>query len=110
MPVYDYGCIRCGAFTVLRPMSEWREPHACPGCGQPAQRAVLSVPHLATMDAGRRRASAVNERSSHAPTRSSQVTAHAPGCGCCAPERGLARRGAGGTKEFPAARPWMISH
>ena len=110
MPVYDYDCAGCGAFTALRPMADWREPHPCPECGEAAARAMLSVPHLATMEAGRRRAIATNERSSHAPARSSQLAAHAPGCGCCGPASRSVRRGAGGTKAFPAARPWMISH
>ncbi len=114
MPAYDYDCARCGPFTALRPMAQWREPHACPGCDTPAPRAALSVPNLATMDAGRRRATATNERSSHAPKLSSQLApasgAHAAGCGCCTPKGGRARTGADGSKAFPAARPWMISH
>ena len=114
MPAYDYECPACGPFTALRPMAAWREPHDCPGCGEAAARSALSVPHLATMDAGRRRATATNERSSHAPKLSSQVSpasaAHAAGCGCCAPKLGRVRTSADGTKGFPSARPWMISH
>ena len=33
MPVYDYLCGRCGAFTAMRPMAECEQPNACPGCG-----------------------------------------------------------------------------
>lgn len=108
MPVYDYECSGCGIFTALRPMSQHAAPMDCPVCGIGAPRVLISAPALAGMDAGRRRAFAVNERSAHAPTLSS---AHGSGCSCCKPGTAIGNRGKlGGAKSFPQARPWMISH
>ena len=104
MPVYDYACEACGPFTVLRPMAQFKDPHACPDCGDACQRAFLTAPNLASMDAGRRKAFATNERSAHAPRKSS---GHGAGCGCCSGTRTKAPTAA---KGFPNARPWMISH
>ncbi len=67
MPVYDYACEACGPFTVMRPMAEFREPHACPDCGAASQRAFLTAPRIGGMDAGLKAAHATNERSRHAP-------------------------------------------
>lgn len=105
MPVYDYACEACGPFTVMRPMAEFREPHACPDCGGESQRAFLTAPRIAGMDAGLRTAHATNERSRHAPRRSGS---HGAGCGCCSPKKASAAPAA--AKSFPKARPWMISH
>ncbi|GBU18197.1 MULTISPECIES: zinc ribbon domain-containing protein [Methylobacterium] len=109
MPVYDYACESCGPFTVLRPMSQFRDPHDCPDCGAECARAFLTAPNLASMDAGRRKAFAVNERSAHAPRRSG---GHGAGCGCCnnTTKNGAKPAPLGMAKSFPAARPWMISH
>ena len=103
MPVYEYACHACGPFTALRPMAQFKDPHDCPDCGEACERAFLTAPNLAAMDAGRRKAFATNERSAHAPRKS----AHGPGCGCCSPKKAAAP---GGAKGFPKARPWMISH
>lgn len=106
MPFYDYDCPRCGAFTQLRPMSAFRDACPCPRCGAPAGRDALSVPALSAMDAGARRAHAVNERSAHAPRRSG---GHGAGCGCCG--AAASRPAAGGeTKSSPGTRPWMLGH
>ena len=105
MPVYDYACAACGPFTVLRPMAQFQDPHDCPDCGAECGRAFLTAPNLASMDAGRRKAFATNERSQHAPRRSS---AHGPGCGCCGSAK--AKSSPAAAKSFPNARPWMISH
>ncbi|WP_264046995.1 FmdB family zinc ribbon protein [Methylobacterium flocculans] len=108
MPVYDYACEACGPFTVLRPMAQFRDPHDCPDCGSSCGRAFLTAPNLASMDAGRRKAHATNERSQHAPRKSS---AHGPGCGCCGTKSGMkANANPTAAKSFPNARPWMISH
>ena len=110
MPVYDYECVQCGSFTAFRPMAQYQEPHPCPGCGADADR-ELTVPAFATMDAGRRTAIATNERSSNAPSRFNASSGHAPGCGCCkATASKRTRTAPNGSKSFPAARPWMISH
>ena len=60
MPIYDYECKECGVFTALRPMSECREPLACPDCNKMAERVLLSMPAIAGMDAVTRKAAAVN--------------------------------------------------
>ena len=110
MPVYDYACQTHGVFTALRPMSKSAEPCDCPDCGQTAQRVFVSVPNFALMDGGKRTAYATNERAAHAPK--SSKTGHGAGCSCCSgaakPSRTLVR--ADGSKAFPSARPWMISH
>jgi putative FmdB family regulatory protein len=105
MPVYEYSCDACGVFNAQRPMAEYLEPHACPGCGTPSARVLLTAPGLAAMDGGRRAAFGVNERSAHAPQQAAGHT-HGPHCGC----GGSKGRAAGAAKSFPATRPWMISH
>ncbi|OYW35638.1 MAG: FmdB family transcriptional regulator [Rhizobiales bacterium 32-66-8] len=119
MPVYDYMCEDCGPFTQMHPMSLCAEPQPCPICAKGAPRAFLTAPYFASMDAGRRRAIATNERSAHAPMTSSQFAAkgagkgaaHGPGCGCCGTGlKGKTRTAPSGAKSFPSARPWMISH
>ena len=112
MPVYDYLCDDCGSFTVMRPMAECEDPHDCPACGETAPRAFLTAPYFATMDAGRRRAFAVNERSSHAPQTLSQMKGkHGAACSCCSGKSmRYAKKDKRGNKSFPSSRPWMISH
>ena len=109
MPVYDYSCVACGEFTVLRPMAEYDQPHPCPGCGAFAPRVLLTVPALAMMDGARRIAMATNERNSHAPRRAEK--SHGSNCTCCGGlNSGRTRHGKDGSKSFPSARPWMVSH
>jgi putative FmdB family regulatory protein len=113
MPVYDYLCDDCGAFTALRPMAESGASLECPGCGCEAPRAYLTAPHLATMSSERRLAHAANERSAHAPQNLAALKAkHGAGCGCCGGKSLMRRtqRGKKGAKSFPGGRPWMISH
>lgn len=114
MPVYDYMCESCGAFTALRPMAKSAEPCGCPDCGVPAARAFLSFPNIGGMDPARRNAFETNERSAHAPKRSSKAEreagAHAPGCSCCSGGKSRAVYTRDGAKTFPSKRPWMISH
>lgn len=111
MPYYDYLCSDCGPFTDFASMADFDKPSACPHCAQLAERALLQAPLLANMDSGRRIAFATNERASHAPK---STKSHGPGCSCCSgggkkmPNRTLHR--ADGSKSFPSARPWMISH
>jgi putative FmdB family regulatory protein len=109
MPVYDYECEECGVFTAFRPMSEYKSPLACPGCGRDTARVFLAVPAIAGMDPGKRKAMAVNERSSHEPR--STGRSHGPGCSCCSNKaKTAATKSPGGAKGFPTKRPWMISH
>lgn len=116
MPVYDYLCDDCGAFTDMRPMAECDLPSTCRSCGADAPRVMLTAPNLSAMSAARFQAAAVNERSANAP----RLKSHGAGCACCA---GSMRRGkggsgsstdgngtAGGARSFPSRRPWMISH
>ncbi len=43
MPVYEYGCPKCGAeFEVLRSLARADEPALCPKCGAQGQK-LLSV-------------------------------------------------------------------
>jgi putative FmdB family regulatory protein len=112
MPVYEYLCEGCGPFTDMRPMAECALPRECPGCGFEAPRVLLTAPHFAAMSAERREAHATNERSAHAPQRSSSLNdRHGAGCRCCGQK--LTRksvRGPKGAKSFPNSRPWMLSH
>jgi len=114
MPVYDYNCADCGVFTDLRPMALATEPCDCPDCGQAAPRVLLRAPNFALMDTAKRTAYSTNERSSDTPKSTKAGTAHGPGCSCCSssnkslPSRTLHRPD--GSKAFPSARPWMISH
>jgi putative FmdB family regulatory protein len=108
MPNYDYGCRQCGEFSLVRPMAEFDRTQACPECGDHCPRVLSTMPAIAGMDAARRTAFATNERSAHAPSRSS-AAGHKPGCGCCKPG-GATKLAADGAKSFPSTRPWMISH
>lgn len=115
MPMYEYLCDGCGPFKDLRPMAECDDPQPCPQCEDMAQRVILTAPNFFCMPAEKRKAHAVNERSTHAPQTVAQYKAsHGPGCGCCStgkkkPAR-LMTRSKSGAKGFPTARPWMISH
>jgi putative FmdB family regulatory protein len=112
MPVYDYECGDCGAFTLTRPMAECGEPASCPECGAASPRAFLVMPNLATMSSMRRMAIGRNERSANAPpTLDTREASHRAGCSCCSglTKRRMART-SDGAKSFPTARPWMISH
>jgi len=91
-------------------MASYAAPHPCPGCGAAAPRALLSMPALGMMDAGRRAALATNERSAHAPEVSSRTGRHPAGCGCCTSGRTGLAGAPGAVKGFPSKRPWMISH
>lgn len=114
MPSYDYACPACGDFTTVRPMAESATPQPCPGCGRPAPRAFRTAPAFAGLPAAVRHARGVNERSADRPSLlSERGPKHGPGCGCCGGSAKNARpvlRGPDGSKTFPTARPWMISH
>jgi putative FmdB family regulatory protein len=112
MPVYEYLCEGCGLFTDMRPMAECDAPQDCLQCGATAPRVILTAPHFSTMSAERRTAHATNERSRAAPrTLSETKNAHGAGCSCCTGKSSrLVKQGKNGSKSFPTARPWMISH
>jgi hypothetical protein len=91
-------------------MAEFDKPHDCPDCGERAPRVLLTAPRMATMSTESRIAHATNERSAHAP-RSSK--SHGTGCSCCSGKstsKRIVKQGKDGSKSFPTARPWMISH
>ena len=115
MPVYEYLCDACGPFTDMRPMSECDDPQGCPGCEASSPRVILTAPNFLCMPSDRRKAIAINERSSHAPKTLDQYKAsHGASCGCCSGESKkparLMTKTKSGAKGFPTARPWMISH
>ncbi|MEC7760676.1 MAG: zinc ribbon domain-containing protein [Pseudomonadota bacterium] len=110
MPYYDYLCDECGPFTAFAPMSAFDQPCTCPDCAGEARRAIFTAPQLSVVSGSTRRAFETNERAAHEP-KSSKT--HGPGCSCCSssskkPSRTLHRPD--GSKSFPSARPWMISH
>jgi putative FmdB family regulatory protein len=109
MPTYEYECIECGGFTAMRPMTQCREPAACPGCGTLAPRVLATAPAFAGMPAAARQAHAINERSANEPR---SLAKHGVGCSCCSggDKKNSAVMGADGAKAFPNKRPWMISH
>ena len=80
MPVYEYLCADCGPFVAIRPMAEFQQPQPCEECRKAAPRVLLTAPTMSGLDAARRRAGAVNERSANAPER---VKRHSPSCRCC---------------------------
>jgi len=115
MPIYEYDCVGCGDFALLRLMAERDQPCQCPTCGGLAVRVILSAPGLATMAGSQRRANEVNERSAHAPQSLAEYKErrkHGAGCSCCGPSRPTTPTKANphGLKASPSARPWMISH
>ena len=108
MPVYEYLCADCGPFIAIRPMAEFEQPQPCEQCGGAAPRALLTAPAMSGLDAGRRHAGAVNERSAHAPKRGKR---HPASCGCCSGGgRKKLSAEAVTAKSFPTQRPWMIGH
>ncbi len=127
MPVYDYDCQSCGPFNELQTVDRAGEPVPCPRCGAPSPRAFTTMPRLSNLTAERREAYATNERAREVPLSVDQWKenqerrnhkrghVHGPGCGCGAntsatthKTRTLVRPD--GSKSFPGARPWMISH
>lgn len=111
MPTYDYRCADCGDFSALRPIARRDLPCMCPQCGAEAARALVAAPSFANMSASTRQAHATNERSAAAPRESARAGRHGSGCGCCGGKVRLAgAEGASAPKQFPQARPWMISH
>jgi putative FmdB family regulatory protein len=113
MPIYEYQCADCGSFTASRAMAEYQAPHACPECAQPSARVMLTAPAYAGMSSVTRTAHAINEKAKHEPQTSAERAArHGPGCGCCSGglTKGRTVKAKDGSKAFPGARPWMISH
>ena len=113
MPIYDYVCDTCGAFSLLRRIDQRDAISNCPTCQRTSRRMLLAAPALSAVAAHARVAHATNERAAHAPLTSAEyrATRHPPGCGCCGAKSNHATvRGGDAAKGFPAKRPWMISH
>ncbi len=114
MPIYEYECPDCGGFAANRPMALYQEPADCPGCGQTSPRALLSAPAFAGMPEAKRKAHAINEKSTHAPKESGKIEPHkhSASCGCGSKSIGASKtvKAPDGSKAFPSKRPWMISH
>ena len=111
MPMYDYHCDGCGDFSALRPMSEYRDPMACPSCGAAAGR-VISAPNLAVMSASNRTAWERNERSAHEPRRGSCSSGS---CGHAHHHSKSSQADAVSAavplkKPATQTRPWMLGH
>lgn len=106
MPMYDYHCESCGPFSALRPLSEFREPMACPSCGVGATRVILA-PNLACMSASNRTAWERNERSAHEPRRSSCSSGN---CGHSHHQTKPSAAAAPVKKPANQTRPWMLGH
>lgn len=108
MPAYEFDCPTCGDFIALRPMAARDDPLACPDCGAPATRIMLTAPAIGALSSAKRVAHETNERAAHQPKSSAQ---HGLGCACCTgTAKSASARAADGSKAFPKKRPWMISH
>ena len=70
MPTYDYDCERCGPFSESHPISEYDLAQPCPGCGDPAPRA-LTLP-------------AIGGGAAEPAGPATPFRAHPGGCSCCA--------------------------
>ncbi len=122
MPVYDYECGLCGPFNDLQTADRAAEPGLCPRCGSDAPRVYATMPRLSALSAEKRTAYATNERASAAPlsvgawkeeqARKHRDHKHGPGCGCGShgEKKNRTLVMPDGSKTFPGARPWMISH
>ena len=101
MPLYTYACEGCGPFSAWQSMSRAADPAACPGCDEPAPRAI-SAPFLANMDPNNRVAHQRNEKSAHEPQTATRQQLDREG----------AKRGGHGHHghKHHANRPWMIGH
>ncbi|WP_017446821.1 zinc ribbon domain-containing protein [Gayadomonas joobiniege] len=115
MPLYDYKCAQHGVFQEMVPLAKGHEPCACPRCGKLCAKVILIPPQVLEMAPNKRKAAEKNEKASHEPiisTPESRDKKHGRGCGCehTAAKTRKAVYLADGSKIFPSARPWMISH
>ncbi|UTF60026.1 zinc ribbon domain-containing protein [Gilvimarinus sp. DA14] len=122
MPVYDYRCKDHGVFSDLATMDKSADPAPCPVCAASCARVIMVSPKLLDMAPANREAHARNEKSRDKPTfstpesRAEQLARrehkHGKGCGCG--DKPIRQSHvvytADGSKVFPSARPWMISH
>jgi putative FmdB family regulatory protein len=91
VPTYEFACVVCGSFEVMRPMAEAASPARCPACGTRARR-VWRAPGVPQLDAPVRRALDSEERSAHEPA----VVA--------------SKRGRALSHRHGPSPPWVLSH
>ncbi|MDO3381880.1 zinc ribbon domain-containing protein [Gilvimarinus algae] len=122
MPVYDYRCQTHGVFSDLATMSKSAEPAPCPVCAQLSARVIMMSSQLLDMAPANRQAHSRNEQArerpqfstpeSRAEDKARREHRHGKGCGCG--DKPIRQSHviytADGSKVFPSARPWMISH
>ncbi|WP_413206763.1 FmdB family zinc ribbon protein [Rhodospirillum sp. A1_3_36] len=125
MPVYDYTCPTCGPFNTLATVDQAWDDAVCPKCLGEAPRDIRTMPNQGLLDVGTRTSLARNEKAREVPFSKEgwgeekarrahdarKGHRHGPGCGCGGeetPTRTVVRPD--GSKYFPGARPWMISH
>ena len=73
MILYEYTCDDHGSFEVYRPMSARSKPAACPTCGKLCARSY-TVPQVAQIDAGSKKAIERNTKSQFEPSRYSPTS------------------------------------
>ena len=117
MPFYEYKCAEHGIFELLRPVDEHADGGNCPACKKLSPRIVRISARFLEMPKERKKAFEINEKAKEQPIFSclsdrEYQRKHEPGCSCCGDP--IAKRKAiytpDGSKVFPSARPWMISH
>lgn len=80
MPIYEYECESHGSFELQLPMRDAGRDASCPDCGASSRR-QLSVPNVAQLSSGNRKAHSINERARFEPrvvTRESRPTTGEP--------------------------------
>jgi putative FmdB family regulatory protein len=101
MPLYEYNCQKCGAFTQMRPLAESGALADCPVCGKLTAK-VFPLIHLRSMSPINRTAWERNERSAHAPDTCGARCSHRK------PAKKAHKRFQGSTGL--SSRPWMLGH
>lgn len=118
MPIYDYHCLQCGAFTTLRKMSESDLAAACPSCGDASER-MITAPQLAILGKAQRSAYERNEKSAHEPKVGRRSSCGCSGAHTCSTsgskasksaEKVAAKTGGFEMQTKKTARPWMLGH
>lgn len=122
MPVYEYECVTCGVFSVLRKMNESSQPAPCEECGCESPR-IMSVPRLAVLGKVQRLAHERNERSAHEPKLGRRSSCGCTGSHTCktssessnSGKKSFTKNAEGNSQPFQmqtkkTARPWMLGH